>query len=241
MKRTERKHLKENELARSMARASHTITRHRRPLAAGAIAVFVLVVAIAGFFVWRERRNTAASENLAQAMAVMDARVVPASEGTATPPTAGTYPTEKARLEAALPRFQAVADRYPSTQAGIAARYQAAGILAALGRPAEAMARYQEVVERGGGIYADMARLGLAEMQALSGRHDEAITTWQELSRQTGTNLPLDGILMQLGRTYEAAGRTADAVQTYKRIVDEFPTSPYAPEARQGLDRLGQS
>ena len=55
---------------------------------------------------------------LAEAMVIEEARVMPPAPpaGTTNDPTAlggklpGTYPTEKAKLEAALPKFQAAAD-----------------------------------------------------------------------------------------------------------------------------------
>jgi outer membrane protein assembly factor BamD (BamD/ComL family) len=50
--------------------------------------------------------------------------------------------------------------------------------------------------------------------------------------------VPVDGVLMQLGRAYRLAGRTPEAVQTFKRITDEFPASPYAADARRELDVL---
>jgi TolA-binding protein len=176
-------------------------------------------------------------------MTTMDARVVaptPPAGGSATAPAqpAGTYPTERAKLEAALPKFVAAADAYPSSGAGIAARYQAAGILVSLGRFGEAEQRYREVIDRGDGIYAEMARLGLAEALTLAGKHDEAIKAWADLSGRPDEQLPRDAILLRLGRAYESAGRTADASQTYKRVVDEFPGSEYAAQARRQLDVL---
>jgi outer membrane protein assembly factor BamD (BamD/ComL family) len=50
--------------------------------------------------------------------------------------------------------------------------------------------------------------------------------------------LPLDGVLMQLGRTYALAGRKAEAVQTYQRLTTEFPASAYAGDAKKELDTL---
>jgi TolA-binding protein len=82
-----------------------------------------------------------------------------------------------------------------------------------------------------------MARLGLAEVQSQQGKYDPAIATFKELAA-TSKDLPVDGILMQLGRTYVAAGRTAEAKQTFKRLTDEFPTSPYVGDARQQLEAL---
>ena len=50
--------------------------------------------------------------------------------------------------------------------------------------------------------------------------------------------MPVDGVLMRLGRLYLDAGKTADAQQTFNRIADEFPNSPYAAEARRELDQM---
>jgi len=43
---------------------------------------------------------------------------------------------------------------------------------------------------------------------------------------------------MQLGRTYVDAGQSADAQQTFNRLVDEYPESPFTPDARKALDTL---
>ena len=50
--------------------------------------------------------------------------------------------------------------------------------------------------------------------------------------------LPVDGILMQLGRAYLDAGKQADAEQTFNRLVAEFPQSPFSGDARRELDGL---
>jgi TolA-binding protein len=130
--------------------------------------------------------------------------------------------------------------RYPSTDTGLAARYYAANALASLGRRAEAESRYQEVIDRGG-LYAQMARLGLAELLANAGQHDRAITIYKELTAEPKGDVPVDGVLMQLGRTYARAGRRAEAQQTYTRIVQEFPESLYASDARKELEALKKS
>ncbi len=65
-------------------------------------------------------------------------------------PQPGTFQTEKEKLEAALPKFLEAANKYPNSDAGIAARYHAAAMLAALGRYAEAEQRFKEVDRQGG-------------------------------------------------------------------------------------------
>ncbi len=242
MKRSERHRLKEIELAVSLTRARGTVERYKREIALGTIAALVLLAAAVGYFVWRGRINAQSHERLADAMAIMDAPVVPpAPPGTnpRQPPQPGSYPSERARLEAALPKFNAVSEAYPSTAAGLAARYHAASALAALGRTAEAISKYDEVVQRAGDrIYGQTARLGKADTLALAGKYEEALAIYRDLAARTDGTLPVDAVLMQLGRTCVAAGKETEARQAFTRIVDEFPESTYLPDARRELDNL---
>jgi TolA-binding protein len=135
--------------------------------------------------------------------------------------------------------LKTAADAYPSTDAGLYARYQEGVTYMTLGNPTQAAAAYQQVIDRdGNGIYGQMARLGLAESQARSGQYDPAIKTFQEMAQRKDGPLPVDGILMQLARTYLDAGKRAEAQQTFNRIVEEFPDSPYNGDAKRELDNL---
>ena len=50
--------------------------------------------------------------------------------------------------------------------------------------------------------------------------------------------LPNDGILMRLGRTYLDAGKRSDAQQTFNRLVQEYPESPFNGDAKKELENL---
>ena len=43
---------------------------------------------------------------------------------------------------------------------------------------------------------------------------------------------------MQLGRTYRDSGKRADAEQTFNRLLQEYPASPYNADAKRELDSL---
>jgi tetratricopeptide (TPR) repeat protein len=239
MKRTERRHLKENELQAFARQARETLEERRREAAAIVAILAVIGVVALGYYAWHERRQSKAHALLADALAVRDARVGP-------PPAAGTpnrggptFATERERSQAALTKFKVAADAYPSTDAGLYARYQQAATEMALGNPKDAAPIYQQVIDRAGSaIYGQMARLGLAEAQARAGQYDQAINTFKELSLRKDGPLPVDGILMQLGRTYLEAGKRSDAQQTFNRLVEEFPQSPYTSDARRELENL---
>ena len=247
MKAKQRHHLKENELALSLAAARDFVEQRQRPIRMAMLIAMLIAVSIVGIIVMRQRTQAAANELLAEAMVVLDAQVVPSAPSdpnSPTPPAAamqgsGTFTSEAEKLKAAVPRLQAAADAYPESRAGITARYHLAGALSALGRHQDAVAAYDEVIARGGDtLYGRMARLGKAEEQARAGEHEAAIATYLDLAEQSGGDLPADAILMQLARAYAAAGKTDEAQKTLTRIVDEHPDSPYANEARQELDTL---
>lgn len=244
MKSTERHKLKENDFAHTVARTREMVEQRRNEVLVVVIAVIAVTVVIGGYLTWRASRDGKAQALLASALAVSEAPVYsppPPAPGSAPPvQPPGTFRTERERRDAALPRLQAAADAYPDSEAGITARFHLASTLAELGRFAEAEQRYQEVIQKAGGksIYRQTARLGVGEAQLAQGKGDAAMATFKELSTDTNSPLPVDGVLMQLGRAALSAGKTEDATRAFTRVVDEFPQSLYVSEAREKLAGL---
>ena len=244
MKRTERHHLKENDLAQSIIKARAAIEARRRLLTSAALAIVAIAVIGVGFMAFRGRNDTRAEQLLGEAMIALNARVVPVTAAApgelpqaATIGAVGSYSTEAAKLTAALPKVKAAADAFPDTDAGITARYHYAATLSALGRHQEAIQEFDNVVSRVGAesLYGRMSRLGKADTQMHAGQVDEAIATWKELASSTDEDLPKDAILMELAKAYAAKGNQEEARKTFTQIVDEHPTSPYSAEARAEL------
>jgi TolA-binding protein len=236
MKRAERQRLKKNDLGALTRQAQDLFTERKRELTWLAVGVVIVGAASIGYWAWHTQEQQHAHALLADAMIVQETRVGPPP----APGTAGrTFPTERERAQAAVVKFKAAADAYPSTDAGIFARYQEASTQMALGNADEAVKAYQLVIDRAGdSLYGQTARLGLAEARARSGQFDQAITTYKELAQRKDGGLPIDGILMQLGRTYRDAGRASDAKQTFNRLIEEFPDSPFNADAKRELDAL---
>ena len=244
MKRIERHKLKENDFAQTVARTREIVAERQRELTAAAYVIGAAIVLVGGFYAYRSSQNAKATSLLAGALAIAEAQVVappPPAPGSLPPvQPAGTFRTERERLEASVPRLQQAADAYPNTQAGITARYRLAATLSALARYAEAEQRYQEVVQKTAqkNIYHYTAKLGVGEAQLAQGKADAAMAAFRELSADGNSTLPLDAILMQLGRAAVAAGKKDDAARAFTRVVDEFPQSLYAPEARDKLAEI---
>jgi tetratricopeptide (TPR) repeat protein len=247
MKHSERRHLKDNELAIALGHANDWRTRHNKQVTTAIVAVVLVAAAVLGFMAWRTSVDNNSRAMLAEAMVVYDAGVTPptpavdaSGNGSPAAPTQppGTYATEKAKLEAALPKLMAAADAYPSTDAGQTARYHAASALVGLGRYDEAIAQYDRVVNDGSGLLAQMARLGKAEAQLRGAQYEPAIASFKELSERTDATVPKEAMLMELARAYRLAGKNEDARKTLNQIVEQHADSPFASEAKSELEKI---
>lgn len=240
MKTKERHHLKTNEFVSTTARVVETVTEHRDRIMLGAIVLAIAVIAGGGYWYWRHYTAQQAGSLLGVAMAIEQAPIVPAPSIPGATQNPGTYPTEQARLDAALAAFQKVGESYGSTQEGLTARYHVGVTLMTMGRYDEADRAFQTTIDSAGSsIYGPMARMGRAEVLLRQGKHDAAIKAFSDLSGERDGLLPIDGILMQLARAYMKAGKIQDARATFKRVVDEFPQSPFAADARQQMTLIG--
>ncbi len=241
MKSTERHKLKENEFARTVAHARNVMETRSRDVARLVVAILVIGAVIVGYSWWRQSRNSRATSSLAQGLAIFEAPVVtPTAPAPGSPmpvQQAGTFQTEQAKFEAALPKLMETADQYPSADAGLTARYYAASALASLGRYPEAEQRFQEVADQAGSkIYGRTARLGQADAQVAQGKYDSAIAIYKELATSAKDHIPADGVLMALGRASVRAGKKEEATRAFQRVIDEFPNSVYAADARRELE-----
>ena len=125
MKRTERHHLKENDLRRMTMQARDVMEAKSREVTMVVVALVVVAAIGIAYFVWRDRTESHAHALLADAMTMEEARIgPPAAPGTPNPGL--SFATERERTQAALTKFKVAADAYPSTNAGLFARYQEA-------------------------------------------------------------------------------------------------------------------
>lgn len=242
MHRSERHHLKDNELAHLASSARHAVEENRTPIFAAAIGLVVVLLGVGGYYAYKNRIEGRAHALLADATVLESAYVGP-------PPPPGTpgaggvsFETPRAKNQAQLTKFKIVADEYPSTEAGLFARYRMGTTYLALGEAKSAAEAFQQVIDANSrSLYGQMARLGLAEAQAQTGAYDEAIKSFNELAQQKDGTVPVDGVLSRLARVYLDAGNAAEATKTWTRLVDEFPDSPFTAEARQKLAELKNS
>ncbi len=243
MKQSEREHLKQNPVADAVSAASDAFGQHRTQYMVIGGVVLAILVGIGGFVTWQRNKDARVSGLLADAMVVYEAPVQapapPGMEGgTGVPAQApGTYPSEKAKFEAALPQFLAAAEAAPASTPGRLARLNAASVLVALGRFDEARTHYAEL-SGGSDIVAKGAALGKAQAEIRAGQFEPAIEGLKALSSDANADMPVDGVLMELARAYRGSGKLDEARKTLTEIVEKHAESPFASEARAELDKL---
>ena len=111
MKRIERKHLKEDQLAHTLRVAREYVEPRESMLKKAALAALVLLIVGVGVGFWNEWSASRGQEELAEAMVALNAEVVPAGvEGAEGLPAAaslnatGTFSTEADKLNVAVAR-----------------------------------------------------------------------------------------------------------------------------------------
>src|SRR5260221_14693918 len=105
MKRTERQHLKENEV-QNFVRVARQMFETRRGESTAIIGVVVAVVlAAAGYYGWHEHVQSRAAAPLAEAEKGQDARLGP-PPAPGTPPNRGGFPAWRGAGQGALAKAQ---------------------------------------------------------------------------------------------------------------------------------------
>jgi len=252
MKRSDRRHLKENALGTVLVSLENRFRGHGRALIFCGLVVLVGFVVIVKYLDLQNEKEFAGTQMLAEAMITATAPIVlppdtSSADGSGALPAPaffqpGSYTSGVRRAKVALQQFIETADAHPANRVGLVARYYAATTASSLGQREEAIQHYQMVIEsEGNGIYGEMAQLGMAEAQMHSGNYAEATEIFEASSKQVEWDIPVDGVLFELGKTYLLSGQSDQAQATFTRIIAEFPESLFQTDAQAELDKLGSS
>lgn len=239
MKKALKRQIKQDELVSSFEQMESWTRTHTDELKATTIGVVVLALAVGGLLYFRSNRAANASRAFGEAMQAFQA-VAPAAPEQAASGAEAVAREEK--LKKALVAFDGVANRFKSLPVGVRARYFAGACRVELGDLDAAEQNLREVAARkvssSGPIEPALARLALAGVSRRKGALDAAATGYRELLADASAALPKDYVLVSLAGTLEQAGRLAEAATTFRRVVDEYPQSPFAGDARARAEYL---
>jgi predicted negative regulator of RcsB-dependent stress response len=236
--RLTRKDMKRDEFTAVVGRSVEYAETHVRTLVY-AVGGLLLVIALAvGFYYYRNGQQQKASYAMAQAMKVYHAPVT-AAGAKPTDPDEPSFPTDAARRTRAKELLTKVHQDYGSTDAGDVAGLYLAQIAADEGRLDEARKLWSDYAGgHGGTMLGAEARLNLISLDRKQGKGEEAVKELRAMLEKTDSPLPQDLILHELGATLEELHRPQEAIQSYQRIVDEFPQSTFRTDAQQKIAAL---
>ncbi len=199
----------------------------RRTLLTLAGAILLLAaLGVAGWY-WYAREQHRAMAAYAEAFAGLRAAQAPQA-----PPEARS---------AAVRALEAVLARFPSAAAAPQAAYQLAGLRYDAAEYAATRGAYQVVLARGAsGTLATLARAGIGRTWEAERDYAKAIDAYRAALATLGPkDFYYEALLVDLGRAQELAGKKADAIATYRRVLNELPQPRHGEEVRARLMSLG--
>lgn len=240
MNKSERHLIKRDELMTAFERSTLYVESHARTLAIVAGGVILLGIAGLAARSWMNASEEQASFLLGQIVQTYRAPVAASLESLqqAVPGTK-TYTTTEERDQRLLELTDEVLARHGSSRAAPKALYYRGLALSGLKKPEEAAKSFLDLVTRyPDDFLAPMARFQLGRLREQEGNASEALIQYQALAEDAQGVFPKEEGLMGVARCQEALGRKDEAIETYRKIVRDFPESDYQFEARKKIDDL---
>lgn len=222
MKRSERHHLKQNELVTGVGGVTVWVVENRRQVTNASLAIVGGALLLGGFLTYRSQQVEAGNIAFASAMQQFRAPVV--REATEDRP-AISHATERERFETSLVQFQDVADAYANYDVGRRATYYKGVCDVGLENYDAAAESFESV--RGGSrdLLYYLAAVSLAGVKAENGDTAGAETLYLEVVNDVEAPLPKDQLIYTLGTMFEHAGNLESARKYYQRFEQEHPDS----------------
>ncbi len=238
MKKELRDEMKQDEFASGLEQMVAWVAAHRDELRIGAGVAIVLLAAAGAVGYFQGQRAREADRAFREALSTYEAPVASELAPGADRPSGQVFATADEKYKTAAAAFEGVDRRFGSSKVGLRARYYAALSRLELGQHAEAEKALKEIQAQGGGLEPELARLALADLFRRSGQVDKAVEAYRGLATNPSANVPRDFALLSAAQTLEDAKRWAEARAAYRQVVEDFPASVYAQEARARVEYL---
>lgn len=233
MDRQHRKELKHDKFVDELGTLSARAKANQRLLLTVTAAALALALIGYGIYFYRSNREQQAQVALGKAIDTIQSPLLPAAGGQAMP--GAKYKTEQERTAAAETQFRDVASKYSGSDAADVADLYLARIDAAKGNTASAQTKLQKFVDdHPKSMLVGAARFSLYQLRIENGQSQQVINELQQqIAKPADSVLPADTMLVLLAHAYDAQGNADKSKDAYRRIVTEFPDSPYAVEAQR--------
>jgi len=234
MDREHRRELKHDRFVDEVGNLSVRAQDNQRLLMIIAGAGLALAILIYGIYFYRSGREQRAQAALSAGIETIESPLQPPAGGQPVPNA--KFKTNAERLSAAEKQFVDVEGKYKGSDAADIAGLYMARISSSRGDVAGAKGRLQHFIDdHPKHLLVGAARYSLYQIRVENG---DAASVVSELQGQIGkadAPLPSDAMLALLAHAYDVQGNSAKSKETFRRIITEFPDSPYAVEAQRRI------
>lgn len=193
------------------------------------------VVAIAliayGIYFYNSNREKKAQAALAVAIETIESPLI--QPGVPNPDA--KFKTEEERASRAEAMFRDIQKKYGGTDASDISSLYLARTASTRGDVAGAKKMLASFIdEHSSHLLVGAARYSLFQARIESGEAAQVVTELNaELAKNEEQILPPDAMLVLLAHAYDVQGNAAKSRETYRKIVTQYPDSPYALEAQR--------
>lgn len=200
----------------------------RTLVAAGIAVVLVAAIAVGGWY-WYDTQQRRVGAAYAEVMTRAYAAQTPQAPS-----------DTRARVATDL---EELITRHPSGPSAAEAAYELGNLRYAAQQYAGARGAYEMAVARGGSpTVRTLARASIGYTWEAERNFAKAVEAHQLIARDLGPkDFLFEQTLLDLARVQELAGRPADAIATYQRLLKDLPSARRADEVRGRLAALGAS
>jgi predicted negative regulator of RcsB-dependent stress response len=230
-----RKDLKKDEIREKFVHGVESVASHQQMMWVVVGAALVVALAVFGWSTYSRRQTTKAAAALDDAMKIFQARIH--APGEPVEPGEVAYVDEKNKYADAEKKFLEVANQYARTRPGQVARYYAALSEEHLKRFDEAEKNLKQLDSSGDESLTGLARFQLASVYAQNNKGPQAVELYKQLADKPTTFVPKPLVLLTFA-DYCRKTDPAQATKLYNQVKQDFPETPAAEKADEGLELL---
>jgi tetratricopeptide (TPR) repeat protein len=198
-----------------------------------AIVLGIVVAVVAGVLIYNSRSEKA-TVAFGNAMALYQTPIQ--YPGEPVPVEIKTFKSFADRAKAANAGFMATANQYGMTPAGKNAKYFAGLTYMEAGENASAESTLKDVADGWDKDLASLAKLALAQLYRQTGRSQQAIVLYNELTAKPTAAVPAGTAQLQLADLYSSQGQADAAKKIYAQLKDKDSKGAAGTIAAQKLN-----
>lgn len=193
----------------------------------------VIIVVVLGGVLWVHRTQAAATA-FGNAMTIYQTPI--AAPAQPLPPGTKTFPSAAERAKAANAAFVSVANEYGMTADGKNALYFAGLTYMEAGQTQSAEDTLKKVSSSWDSQLSSLAKLALADLYRQTGRNQQAVDLYNELTAKPTDSVPAGLAQLQLADLYTAEGKIDQAHKIYAQLKDKDAKGAAGAIASQKLN-----